>query len=810
MRNARRALWDDLCSAIRSVVRKPLESLPIILSLGLGIGLNASLFSLLDTLFLAPPPGIALPEELVVISSQTGQVPRPLPVSYPEYLDLSRQSSSLSLAAAFRPVTVAVAANAGVDLVGADLVSEEFFEVLGVRASRGRTFAAGEHGLDSAAVVSERFWRERLAGDPSRVGKKILLNGRPFTVIGVAGDGFRGLRSSSSTQVWLHASALPSVCDCSLSQLGDRRDQSFRLIGRLRPGSRLESFASELGVVSRRLAAEYPETNRGRALKAESLGGRPAALAGPLKIGALLLATLLLLLFLVCANVASALLARVVARRRDLAVALCLGASRLRICRQWILEGLCLCLLGGLAGLLLSVWSKDLLLKLKLPFLDASGIDLPLNARLVGFVLVLALLSALVVVIVPVLQIARADLMGPLRGEEQPRRWGGRRLSPMHLLVLVQVAVCTLSLAAAGLLLESLRSAWNADLGFRTQDLLTASFDVRPLGISDAGGRTIHQEIVARVSGLPGVRSVALAERPPLGGFREWLKVVSTAGDEGILIGTLGVGTGYFETLGLEVRRGRGFSVIDREGGEPVVVINEAFARQILPGVDPVGRLLSIEDHSEEARIVGVVENARFLSVDEPIQPFFYRPLSQVYRSEISLIARTAGPPEGLAEAIRRSVGEVDPRIPVTGLRTVSDLVNRSLAPTLAVVSLLSLVGLIALLLAMLGVYGVTDYMMLRRFREIGIRMALGAHRTSVLASLSLDGLLTVGAGVLIGCAAALASRGWLVAVTRRVDDQSTSVFWIVAGLLMCVGFTSCCIPAVRILKKGPSAVLRF
>lgn len=805
-----RLFWDDLRLAIRAIVRRPLASLPIVLSLALGIGLNAILFSFLDALYLASPSGVGNPRELVVINSQAAEVPRSLPVSYPNYLDVARQSAVLSGIAAYRPVNIGIASAEGAHLVGAELVSENFFDLLGVRMDRGRAFAGRGAELESLAVVSERFWHEHLGGDPSVPGKKVLLNDRPFIVAGVAGGGFKGLRSSSSTQVWLHVAALPKVCECSLQELQDRSAQSFRLVGRLLPGQGLESLEPELRLISHRLEAVDPSANKGQRLRSEPLVDGLGSLAKPPQIGVILLGTLLLLLALVCANIASVLLARAMARHRELAVALCLGASRSRLCRQSLLECLSLCLLGGLGGLFLSIWSRGLLSRLDLPFFDPAALDLSLDARRIGFVLILSLGATLMVAVAPVWQTSRADLMAPLRGEAQPRRLAGRRLSPLHFLVLVQVAVCTLSLAAAGLLLESLRAAWKTDLGFRTEDLLTASFDLRLLGFSEDQGRMFQRDIVDRVSDLPGIRAVTLAERPPLGGFREWLSVSPAAGEKGEMVGVLGVGARYFETLGLEISRGRGFDEADGEGGEPVVVINEALARHAFPGGDPIDRLLYVEDQPEGARVIGIVENSRFLSIDEEVQPFLYRPLSQFYRSEMALILQTVGPPAGMAEPLRRAVGEVDSRLPLTRLMTVSDAVNRSLWRARTAASLLSLVGLLALLLAMLGVYGVTAYMVLRRLREMGIRRALGARYANLLATLMTDALLTVGAGVLIGTAMSLASRKWLAGLLQGVGEHGASVFVLTAAILMGVGLIASCVPAVRILRTDPAAVLKI
>lgn len=795
--------WAILSTSARSLARKPSTSLLIVFVLALGIGLNATLFSFLDALYLAPPAGIRHPQELVLVSHQVQEAPRSLPLSYPLYEDLAARSSRLRAVAAYRPVTVAYMTPDGTDLVAAEVVSETYFDLLGVSPLLGRVFVGREVDPDSSVVINESFWRDQLGGDPAILGSKLWLNNRPFLVRGIAGGRFKGLKAASSTRIWFHVSALPQVCECPLEQLEDRDSQTFRVVGRLKPGESAESLRAELSTFPARL--EESPVDRKSKLWAESLVGQSGAKPTAFKVGFLLLGILFLLLALICTNISSLLFVRALGRRREFAISLALGGSRSRLCQQAFLECLLLCLAGALLGLLPAFWSQELFQKLAPPLLSSASIETSINLRLAGFILLLVLAAGGTMAVAPVWLTSRTELMGALRGPSPARRQGFGRGSTLHLLAILQIAVCTVALSAAGLLLGGLRAAWKTDLGFRPESLLTASFDLRSLGLSETQGRVFQEELIRRTVELRGVTSAALAERPPLGGFREWLEATPVPGGPKSLIGVMSVGPRYFETVGIDLLRGRGFTASE---GESVLVINELLARKSWPGQNPIGRLLYLEDQAGGSRVVGVVGNARFLTVDEDARPFIYRPLSQVYRSEASLIVQTEGPPGTFIEAVRVLVGQMERRLPLTQLATASEVVNRSLWPARATASLLTLVGLLALLLAAGGIYGVTAQVILARYREIGIRLALGVRRSRLMASLLLDGTSIAVIGCLLGTAATMAGRNLLAVAAQGLELPSFSICFFIGAILLGVGLSASFIPATRILKLHPSTVL--
>ena len=809
----------DVRYSVRLALQRPLFTLIVIGSLALGIGLSTSVFSFLNALFLRPLPGAERPERLVYLASGGRIGSRQLPISYPNYKDLRERNHVFSDLAAYQSVRVGLATAAGEpEQVAGEIVTGNFFEVLGARQALGRGFSAEGNqapGAQPEAVLGYGLWQRRFGADPRVLGREILVNGQSFAVVGVARRGFKGMTSFGAAELWVPLSMYPVVLPMP-KLLEDRGTEALRVVGRVRPGIGLAAAAAEVRALSTRLAQEYPADDEGLGIALTPVVRPLSFKSGPVKAGAFLLIVMVFLLLIVCVNVANMLVARALARRRELAIRISLGASRGCLVRQLITEGAVLSLSGGVCGLLIAAGSLDLLWRLRPPALAAGAVSLSLDGRVLAFSLATLLAASLIVSLLPALQTYRADLGGALRGEAGFVRLGEKRFSFSHGLVVFQVALCALCLACAGLFLQGLYGLLRIDPGFDTGHLLSASFDLKTQGYDEARGRDLQRRLLERAAALPGVRAAALSERRPLGGFRIWREAIPKTGARYAgndrkqnQVGSLIVGPGYFRALGIPLEKGREFTAADREGAPPVAIVNRAMARRFWPSADPVGARVTLDDETAPVEVVGVARDSKLIELDESPIPLVYLPLEQRYTAQAALAIRAADEPEPLLDDVRRVFGEVAPALPISELLTASEGIEQALWAPRAGASLLAILGLLALSLAMFGVYGITAYSVAQRSREIGIRMALGARPADVVRLLVRGGMAVLLIGLALGIGLAHLSGTWISRLVYGLGGGDSLVLAAIAVLLLGVGALANAVPAFRVARVSPAIGLR-
>jgi len=578
----------------------------------------------------------------------------------------------------------------------------------------------------------------------------------------------------------------------------------------------LAAAQAEAAALSRRLQQEYPDDDHGRSFRLVPLS--QAAIPFGLRDGAVaisgLLATIVgLILLVACANVANLLLARAAARRKEIAVRLSIGAGRARLVRQLLTESVLLALMGGACGLLLAAWAMRALLALlaTVPLGVATNLDLRLDARTLLVTLGLSLVTGVLFGLVPALQASRPELVGALKSQAPPPAGAGRGLTGRNLLVAAQVALSLVALVAAGLFLRSLGAAQRTDPGFETRRLLTLNLDLDLAGYDPARGQIFVRQMVERVSAVPGVLQATVAQAGPLQGTT--LRSVFLEGQDATKSGTLiqvnGVGPRYFETVGVPLVRGRGFTEDDRQGAPPVVVVNQTMAAKLWPGQNPLGKRFRFFGDKFQVSVVGVAKDVKYNTLGEDPQPYIYFPLPQRWGGTLALLARTAGDPGAVLPTVERAVRGMDKDLPVTNVATVSQALANGLWAPRAVASLLAVFGLLALALAAVGIYGVTSFAVARRAREIGIRMALGARRGTVLGMVLGQGMAVVAAGLAAGILAAAAVTRLAAGLLFGISPTDPLAFGATSILLAAVALAANLLPARRATAVDPVTALR-
>ncbi|HYO12431.1 MAG TPA: ABC transporter permease [Thermoanaerobaculia bacterium] len=812
-----RGLLEDLRFAHRRMLKTPLVTLVIVLSLGLGIGANSAIFTLLNTLF-SRPLELGDTSGVVALYSREADNPSLLPVSYPNYLDYRRAGRPFATLTAYRPLTVWMAAGSEPEKVTGELVSADYFASLGLRAALGRTIVPGEDeppGRHAVVVLSHGLWQRRFAADPAVVGRTVRLNGHPFTVVGVAPPGFKGLDTLSSPQLWVPIGMRGQVLRGPMRQAFEARDGLvLAAVGRLQPGMTLEQAEEIANALSAEMEREHPEENRGMRLKLiplEQANLRPEVRQAFLLGGGLLMGVTGFLLLIACANVANLLLAQALARRREISLRFSLGARRSRVVRQLLTEGAMLALLGGGMGLLLASWAGDLLWAWKPPFIP-DVLDPGVDGQVFAFTLAVSLITGVLFSLTPALESSRLDLASVLRDSRPDRLFSG--FSLRNALAVAQVMLAFVLLVSSGLLLSSLRSLQRSDPGFKTENLLLMTIDLSPRGHGEASGRDFYRQLVARIESIPGVRSVSMASQVLLtrGGP---LQTVSSAerqavSSEGVMARTNTVLPGYFGTMGIPLLSGRDFGPADREGSIRVVVVNETLAELLWPEQNPVGRTLRLPEIEGPIQVVGVAKTSKYVSLGEEPQPYLYLPLAHSYSPEMTLHVRTEGEPERLVDTVRRELRSLDPALPVADGQTMPAILEQSLWAPRAGARLLGLFALLALLIAMLGIYGVMAYMVQHRQREIGIRLAIGADRATIVRWVLQRGLLLVGTGIGLGLLISLALSPLLSKLLFEVSPLDPLVLGTVASVLLLVAVTANLVPARRAASVEPLEVIRL
>jgi len=811
----------DLRYGVRMLLRSPGFTAVALLSLALGIGANTAIFSIVNVALLKPIP-VREPNRLVAVFTTDQRNPGNLPLSHLNYKDLRDQNQVFTEMTALTFAQVNWSQGRGAEQIPLQVVAGNYFSLLGAPIAHGRAFHPDDDRQPTPVIViSHGFWERSFGRDPAIVGKTLTLNRTPFTVVGVAAQGFTGTVLGANPSGWVPMS-MHDVVQPGFNWYEQRRGLFLFAFGRLRPDVTVDQAAANMRTLFASLEQAYPTENKGRSAGAVSLLDarvNPQGQAGApiVRLSMILMTVVGIVLLIACANIANLLLARATKRRREIAVRLALGAGRLRLIRQLLAESLVLSVIGGALGLLVSYWLLDGLvgadLELPLPVGDEVGID----RRVLFFTSLLAIATGVFFGLAPALQASRPDVLPVLKNEIVPtatRHRGPRAyFSLRQLLVVAQVALSLVSLVAAGVFLESLRRSASTDTGFETTGVLVMNFNLGREGYSEERGHVFYEQAAEQVSALPGVQAAAVAQTPPLAGGL--LRSVFPEGQdtttrERILVQVNSVGVGYFEAIGIPLLRGRAFARTDTEGTPLVVVINETMAERFWPNDDALGKRFKFFGDNQYTTVVGIAKNSRYNAVAEDPTPYIYQPMLQNYTPQAVLLVRAASDAAGLASIVRQEIQRIDSTLSVFNVRTLEEQVADSLAPLRTNVVLMAAFGGLALLLASVGLYGVASYSVTQRTREIGVRMALGARRRTVLALILGQGVMLVAVGLVLGVVASLALMSLVPpALAPNVDPQNPATLAITAAILSSVALIATSIPAHRAARLDPLRALK-
>lgn len=805
-------LLKDLSYGIRMLAKSPGFTLVAVLSLALGIGANTTVFSLLDATRLRSLP-VENPERMVNIATQIpGNEPH-LDFSYPLYSGLRDANQTLSGILAYSVTDLGLTAGDQTELIHGEVVSANYFSVLGVQPAMGSAFAPDDErpGAARAAVISDALWHRRLAADPGVVGKTITLNGRTFSVVGVMPKRFSGLMRGMQTDVW---TTLPHKADFEGNPaLMTSGDVSWLLLaGKLKPGTTIQQAQSQLTSLLPGVSEGARFDGNWQVVMTKAAGGNEmlvAELSGPITM---LLLAVALILAIACANVASLLLARATARGKEIGIRLALGASRPRIVRQLLTESLLLALAGGALGLLMTLWATALASGLRTSEGGELAIDVSPNIRVLFFTLIVSVLTVLLFGIAPALRASKLDLVPILKDSASATPVFRRGPSLQSLLVVTQITLSLVLLAGAGLFLRSLWNLQAIEKGFSGESVVAMSLSMELQGYDKVRGANFYPAALEGLSSLPGVQSVSLASALPVsaGGSRIQMDANSTkpAVNEEISIDIVYVAPRFFETTGLPLLRGRDFRHLDTDTSPKVMIVNETMAKKFWPATDALGQIFV--EGRDTYEVVGIARNTKYRELRETPRMTFYLPLSQYYRSTMNLLVRTVGDPSQATPAIQDRLHELEPALTLFDIRTLFEHVGRSLYVERMESLLLTFFGLLALTLTAIGIYGVVAYSVAQRTREVGIRMALGAQKKDVLKMILAQGF----ALVLWGTAFGLVACYWL---SRLVSSQIYGVSAFdpvtlasVVIVLIVVALLATYIPARRAAKVDPLVALRY
>ncbi|HEX3529861.1 MAG TPA: ADOP family duplicated permease [Thermoanaerobaculia bacterium] len=807
-------LTQDLRYGLRQMARRPALYGLALLSLALALGATTALFSVANALYLRGAPGIGEPAGLVAVYSwepneRWGSFP------YSDFTALRDQTGVFSaLAAQIFPVGVNLG-TAGREPETAQglLVSGEYFPVLEARPILGRIFGPGAAGAhETGVVISHSLWRRRFGRAPGVIGKAVTINGNSFTVIGVMPEGFRGPRLEDKTEIWIPLDNLPLVASGLIPRdLLTSKSGFFIFLGRLRPGVSAKAATERIDSVLRALRPGDKETPRAALVTGAALRLEPASQKSINLFTALLAAAVALALAAACANVASLLLVRAAERRRELAIRLALGAGRVRIVRQALAESLLLGFTGALLGLGIARLARPLVALLQLPVTD---FDLRLDGRVLLFSLTVSQLTALLFGLAPALAASRQSLASVLRDTT-----AGGRLLPRRLLAAAQVALAMILAIGAGLFLRTLANLGGDRLGFQPGHVLTATIDLTTRGYPAGNILPFYDDLTRRLAALPGVESVSRTGILPfslqiqIGLFPEGKS--SPVEKSGTYV--IYAGEGFFHTLGIPLTAGRDFTLRDSPDAPGVAIVNQALAHLAWPGQSPLGKRFHIDPQAPPYEVVGVVANTRYFRPREAEKPVVYLPHRQSRKFVIgqflfptqSILLKTSGPPTHFARALREQVRAADSSLLIQDLKTLEEQVDRATARERRSAQLLAILAGLSLALTAVGLYGVLAASVAQRTREIGIRMALGEDRPSILGRILRDALLLGLLGVLAGTGAALG----LTALVRNqlfgVTPTDPLTFVLAALLLLAIALLAALAPAWRATRTAPAVALR-
>lgn len=812
-------LLQDLRFALRMLRRSPLFSAIAALALGVGIGANTAIFSLMDAVLLRPMPGIARPNELVSFERwQAGQLLGTM--GYPDYQDYAQQLRSFSGVVAEASTRLSFAQGAHVERVAGALVSTNYFSVLGVNPTAGRLLVEDD-GREAGLVISFAFWQRAFGGEPGIVGNAIALNGHTFTIVGVAERAFRGTTLQFQPDLWLPIALQPvAMPQMSAGALRNRSFGWLRIFGRLKPGTSLAVAQAEVNQTAAQLAAEYPITNHRRtAALVEGVGLWSDERAELRRFLELLLISVGLLQLLACANVANLQVVRSAARQREIGIRLALGATGVRLVRLFVAEAAILTAFAGMLGVVLARVLTQLAVSVPQPAYALRETSVQLDWRVLIFAVLLGVVSGLLVACVPAWQASRVDLLTPLR-EGSPG--AGRSKSRLRgALIAAQIAFSMVLLAGAGAALRTMERGLAANPIAHAENVMLCSLDLTTHGYNAEQGGRFYQTLLDRVRNLPGLTAASLAGTVPpeeisgrmpifYPGQEPAAEVLKGRAFElGLWVDNDSIGPGFFRTLGISLLEGREFGRQDRADAMPVAVINRRLAKRLWPGKDPIGQKIALGRPRSPVTVVGVVKDvaSRSLVGEPPLHLYF--PYSQAYNGRAKIVVRGTVPLSQLAASLRAAIAQMDPLLPLFAFQTMPEHIADTLWRQRIAAGLLGALGLLAVALASMGLYGVVAHNVSQRTREMGIRMAIGAGGAQVCTLVMKQALMWVAGGAAFGFPLALVAT-WAMqrAIPGTRSNDPLALVWTLA-ILGAVSIVASLIPARRAAKVDPVVALR-
>ena len=825
------ALLQDLRYAIRVMLKSPGFTAVAIISLALGIGANTSIFSVVNALLLKPLP-YKNPEQLAQVFreyEQTGKgVERSEIWSYPKFSALRDNNDTFAQIAAVSSQNFPVTDSDNPERLSTEIVSASYFPMLGVEAAVGRTFTPEEDqtpGAHPVAVIGHGIWQRRFGSDPNVIGRTIALNKVPLTIVGVLPEGFKGQKGTA--EVWVPMMMAPQLT--FPRRLATAFAHWTEVIGRLKPEVNLAQARSEMEIAAAKVAEALPI---------------PAQLAGKLPFESIRLTSLkeakldpaigksFLVLFgavgfvllIACVNIANLLLGRSVSRQKELAIRMALGAGRRRLVRQLLTESMLLGFAGGIVGLLVALWGVEVLSTFKPAVQSQNGTYLgvldfgkaSIDAQVLGFNILLSIITGLIFGLLPALQASRADVSDALKEGSIHFRGRSRtrvRLSPRNVLAVTEIALALVLLIGAGLMIRSFARLQSLQIGFSPDHVMTMRVELPKY--KPEAEVAFDQQLLSRIGALPGVEAATVASGTPLSNNSAGtvMRIKGQPDGDDMSVGLHSIGPDYFKTLRVPFLRGRAFDERDRVGAKLVAIVNESAARKFWPNEDPIGKEIWVGagwEQDQYGEIVGVVGDVKYGKVEEAFKPQVYLPYTQPTEPASFVMVRTTNDPTQIVAAVRSEILALDSNVPIFDIRTMEERSADATSRTRFSALLLGIFSTLALVLAAIGIYGVMSYSVSGRTREIGVRMALGAQPRNVLALVMRDGIVVTVAGIALGVALALAATKVLGSQLYGVGTTDTPTFVAVSFLFAVVALAASYIPARRAMKLDPMVALRY
>jgi macrolide transport system ATP-binding/permease protein len=807
-------LFQDLRYGARQLLKRPGFTLLAIISMALGIGANTAIFSLVDTVVFRPLP-VRNASELQELYGTLHNGADYTLQSYLNYKDYRDRNQVFSGLIAYRIAVASLSHNDNNERVWGTMASANYFDVLGVPPLLGRGFLPEEDQTPKShpvVVLSYGCWQKRFASDPTIVGRTVLVNNVPFTVVGVARKGFIGTEVAYSPEFWTPMMMGP-VIEPGSNWLENRDSDNSFVVGRLKPGITKAQAEASLRALTFEMGKEHPTENAGRGIELIPPGlFIPDIRNGVFAFTAVLGAVGFLVLLLACVNLANLLLARATERRKEIAIRLAVGASRRRLIRQLMTESVMLSLAGGIFGVLVAAAINRVVQRVDFPIDIALVFDLRIDWRVLSFTLGLSVLTGMLFSLIPALQSSKPQLVPALKDETSMA--GFRRSRLRNILVVAQITLSLVLLISAGLIVRSLQEAQRMRPGFNPENAVAFSFDVGLQGYDETKGRALQKQALERIRTLPGIEAAALVDNIPLSLNYNSSTIYlegqpPTPASQLPLAIPSSVSPDYFRTMGISFR-GRDFTDQEEKVENRVAIVNETFAKKFFPGQDPVGKRFNFSGADKPFwEIIGVCGDGKYNSLGEEPKAALFRPQWRDYSTAVSMVARTKGDPKTVLAAMQREMRNLDPTLPLYGLKTLKDHMKIPLFPAKIAAGALGSFGVLALVLAAVGIYGVMSYVVAGRTREIGLRMALGAQTGNVRSLILRQGMSLALIGATIGLAIAFGATRLLKSVLYGVDAMDPTTFIGVTLLLATVALLACWIPARRASRVDPMVALR-